>query len=222
MRSPTRVKRDNLALYIKNNYTADRMVLVGASGVDHSELVKAAEKLFSPLPVSLNPIPLGRKAHRKPNFVGSDVRIRDDGIPMAHIAVAIEGVSWSSLDHYPMLVMHSIFGNWDCVLGSASLLSSHLSDTIANHNLANSYMSFSTSYSDTGLWGIYLVTDNLVNMGDLLHFTLREWTRMSIVPSTGEVERVKSQLKVSLLLGLNGPTAIASAIVRIVNFFRCH
>jgi mitochondrial-processing peptidase subunit beta len=39
-----------------------------------------------------------------------------------------------------MLVMQSIFGNWDCALGSASLLSSPLSDIIARHNLANSYM----------------------------------------------------------------------------------
>ena len=208
------IKRDDLASYIKNNYTADRMVLVGAGGVDHAELVKVAEKSFSTLPVSPNPIPLGRKAHRKPDFVGSEVRVRDDDIPTAHIAVAVEGVSWSSPDYYPMLVMQSIFGNWDRALGSASLLSSRLSDTIAKHNLANSYMSFSTSYSDTGLWGIYLVTENLTNLDDLLHFTLREWTRMSIAPTTGEVERAKSQLKASLLLGLDGTTAIAEDIGR--------
>ncbi|KAF8260981.1 Metalloenzyme, LuxS/M16 peptidase-like protein [Lactarius quietus] len=198
------IKRDDLASYIKTNYTADRMVLVGAGGVDHSELVKAAEKSFGTLPVSTNPIPLGRKAHPKPDFIGSEVRIRDDNIPTAHIAVAVEGVSWSSPDYYPMLVMQSIFGNWDRALGSASLLSSRLSDIIAKHNLANSYMSFSTSYSDT----------NLNNLDDLMHFTLREWTRMSIAPSTGEVERAKSQLKASLLLGLDGTTAIAEDIGR--------
>ncbi|KAH9046676.1 Metalloenzyme, LuxS/M16 peptidase-like protein [Lactarius hengduanensis] len=208
------IKRDDLASYIKTNYTADRMVLVGAGGVDHGELVKAAERSFGTLPVSANPIPLGRNTHPKPDFVGSEVRIRDDDIPTAHIAVAVEGVSWSSPDYYPMLVMQSIFGNWDRALGSASFLSSRLSDTIAKHNLANSYMSFSTSYSDTGLWGIYLVTENLNNLDDLLHFTLREWTRMSIAPAAGEVERAKSQLKASLLLGLDGTTAIAEDIGR--------
>src|SRR5450631_1072458 len=50
-------------------------------------------------------------------------------------------------------------------------------------NFTNSYMSFSTSYSDTGLWGIYLVSENLGNLDDLMHFTLCEWTRMSIVPT---------------------------------------
>jgi processing peptidase subunit beta len=208
------INRDDLASYIKTNYTADRMVLVGAGGVDHGELVKAAEKAFGTIPVSPNPIPLGRKAHSKPDFVGSEVRIRDDDITTAHIAVAVEGVSWSSPDYYPMLVMQSIFGNWDRALGSASLLSSRLSDVIAKHNLANSYMSFSTSYSDTGLWGIYLVSENLGNLDDLMHFTLREWTRMSIAPTTVEVERAKSQLKASLLLSLDGTTAVAEDIGR--------
>jgi hypothetical protein len=42
-----------------------------------------------------------------------------------------------------------------------------LSDIIMKHNLANLYMSFLTSYSDTSLWGIYLVLENLGNLDDL-------------------------------------------------------
>ncbi|KAI9450794.1 Metalloenzyme, LuxS/M16 peptidase-like protein [Lactarius psammicola] len=112
------IKHDDLTSYIKTNYTADHMVLIGAGGVDHGELVKAAERSFGTLPVSLNPISLSRTAHPKPDFIGSEVRIRDDNILMAHIAVAVEGVSWSPPDYYPMLTMQSIFGNWDRVLGS--------------------------------------------------------------------------------------------------------
>ena len=208
------IKRDDLASYINTNYTADRMVLVGAGGVDHAELVKAAEKHFSTLPVSSNPIPLGRLAHPKTSFVGSEVRVRDDDIPTAHIALSVEGVGWSSPDYFPMLVMQSVFGNWDRALGSAPLLSSRLSHIISSNNLANSFMSFSTSYSDTGLWGIYLVSENVANLDDLMHFTLREWTRMSVAPTSAEVERAKSQLKASLLLGLDGTTAIAEDIGR--------
>jgi processing peptidase subunit beta len=190
------------------------MVLVGAGGVDHAELVKLAEKHFSSLPVSPNPIPLGRLAHPKTSFVGSEVRIRDDDIPTANIAIAVEGVGWSSPDYFPMMVMQSIIGNWDRSLGSSSLLSSLLADNISTNNLANSFMSFSTSYSDTGLWGIYLVSENLMNLDDLTHFTLREWTRLSIAPTSLEVERAKNQLKAGLLLGLDGTTAVAEDIGR--------
>ncbi|KAI5988987.1 Metalloenzyme, LuxS/M16 peptidase-like protein [Pisolithus albus] len=208
------IKRDDLANYIKTNYTADRMVLVGAGGVEHDELVKLAEKHFSSLPVSPNPIPLGRLAHARSSFVGSEVRIRDDEIPCAHIALAVEGVGWSSPDYFPMLVMQSIMGNWDRSLGAAPLLSSRLSHIISSNNLANSFMSFSTSYSDTGLWGIYLVSENLMNLDDLAHFTLKEWARMSMSPTNVEVERAKSQLKAGLLLSLDGTTAIAEDIGR--------
>lgn len=208
------INRDDLDSYIKTNYTADRMVLVGAGGVDHAELVKLAEKHFSNLPVSSNPIPLGRLAHPKTNFVGSEVRIRDDNLPAAHIAIAFEGAGWSSPDYFPLLVMQSIIGNWDRSLGAASLTSSRLSHIVSSNNLANSFLSFSTSYSDTGLWGIYLVSENLINLDDLAHFTLKEWTRLSIGPTEVEVERAKSQLKASLLLSLDGTTAIAEDIGR--------
>lgn len=208
------IKRDDLASYIKTNYTADRMVLVGTGGVDHRELQELASKHFGSLPVSSNPVALGQKHHPKTQFVGSEVRIRDDTMSTANIAIAVEGVGWRSPDYFPMLVMQSIMGNWDRSLGAAPLLSSRLSHAISSYSLANSFMSFSTSYSDTGLWGIYLVSENIMNLDDLVHFTLREWTRMSIAPTDGEVERAKAQLKASLLLGLDGTTAIAEDIGR--------
>ncbi len=190
------------------------MVLVGSGGIEHEELVKLAEKHFSGLPVSSSPIALGASAHPKTKFIGSEVRIRDDTMPTVNFAIAVEGVSWKSPDYFPMLVLQSIMGNWDRSLGSSPLLSSRLSHIISSNNLANSYMHFSTSYSDTGLWGAYFVSENFLNVDDLIHFTLREWQRMSYAPTEGEVERAKSQLKASLLLGLDGTTAIAEDIGR--------
>ncbi|RXK34711.1 mitochondrial-processing peptidase subunit beta [Tremella mesenterica] len=208
------IAKKDLTSYIQKNYTADRMVLVGAGSIEHDQLVKLAEKHFASLPVSSNPIPLGGQAHPPTQFVGSDVRIRDDTMSTLNIAIAVEGVGWRSPDYWPMLVMQSIFGNWDRSLGASPLLSSKLSHIMSSNNLANSYMSFSTSYSDTGLWGVYIVTENHMNVDDCLHFTLKEWSRMSVSPLSSEVERAKSQLKASLLLGLDGTTAIAEDIGR--------
>ena len=190
------------------------MVLVGAGGIEHNALVKLAEQHFGNLPVSQNRIQLGQGSGPKTQFVGSEVRIRDDTSSTANIALAVEGVSWKSPDYFPMLVLQSIMGNWDRSLGSSPLLSSRLSHVISSNNLANSFMHFSTSYSDTGLWGVYMVSENLVNLDDLVHFTLREWQRMSTAPTEGEVERAKAQLKASLLLGLDGTTAVAEDIGR--------
>ena len=147
------ISRDDLASYIKTNYTADRMVLVGAGGVPHSQLVDLAEKYFSKLP-AFNPDAQNNAAARgiesKPDFVGSEVRIRDDTLPTANIAIAVEGVSWKDDDYFTALVTQAIVGNWDKAMGNAPHMGSKLSGFVHKNDLANSFMSFSTSYSDTG------------------------------------------------------------------------
>lgn len=70
------------------------------------------------------------------------------------------------------------------------------------------------SANKPSLWGIYLVTDNLTRIDDLVHFTLREWSRLSYNVTEAEVERAKAQLKASILLSLDGTTAAAEDIGR--------
>ena len=64
------------------------------------------------------------------------------------------------------------------------------------------------------LWGIYLVTENKTQIDDLVHFTLREWSRLSYGVTEAETERAKAQLKASILLSLDGTTAVAEDIGR--------
>ena len=143
------IKREDLEQYIKTNYTADRMVLVGAGGVPHDQLVELAEKYFAKLP-SEAPASSTLVTKEKPDFIGSEVRIRDDTMPTANIAIAVEGVSWKDPDYFTALVTQAIVGNWDRAMGSSPYLGSKLSTFVHQNNLANSFMSFSTSYSDTG------------------------------------------------------------------------
>ncbi|KAF2114704.1 mitochondrial-processing peptidase-like protein subunit beta [Lophiotrema nucula] len=211
------IQRTDLENYIKTNYTADRMVLVGAGGVPHEQLVELAEKYFGSLPseppnYSATSIAAAQKAI--PDFVGSEIRVRDDTMHTANIAIAVEGVSWKDDDYFTALVTQAIVGNWDRAMGNSPYLGSKLSTFVSQHGLANSFMSFSTSYSDTGLWGIYLVSSSPGRIDDLVHFTLREWSRLSLNVTSAEVERAKAQLKASILLSLDGTTAVAEDIGR--------
>jgi processing peptidase subunit beta len=129
------------------------MVLVGSGGVSHNQLVELAEKHFSGLasqPHSSAAAALALAQKQKPRFVGSEVRIRDDTIPTANIAIAVEGVSWKDDDYFTALVTQAIVGNWDKAMGNAPHMGSKLSGFVHKNDLANSFMSFSTSYSDTG------------------------------------------------------------------------
>ncbi|GBB89005.1 hypothetical protein RclHR1_15640003 [Rhizophagus clarus] len=208
------LKRDDLIDYVNKNYTADRMVLVGTGGIQHDKLVELAEKHFSSLPVSSNSL-LPRSSHgEKPTFTGSEVRVRNDELPQAHIALAVESVGWTSQDYYPMLVAQAVIGTWDRSLGSAAHSSSRLSQIIHEHHLANSFQAFNTSYSDTGLFGVYLISENKEQLDDLVHFTCKELWRLHTSVTEAEVERAKQQLKASLLLNLDGTTAVAEDIGR--------
>ena len=147
------IQRDDLVSYIRSNYTPDRMVLVGAGGVPHQQLVELAEKYFSALPAeppNVQSASIRAAQKEKPDFIGSEVRIRDDTIPTANIAIAVEGVSWKDDDYFTALVTQAIVGNWDRAMGNSPYLGSKLSTFVHENKLANSFMSFSTSYSDTG------------------------------------------------------------------------
>ena len=58
------------------------------------------------------------------------------------------------------------------------------------------------------------MTENKTQIDDLVHFTLREWSRLSYNVTEAETERAKAQLKASILLSLDGTTAIAEDIGR--------
>ncbi|KAI0877835.1 mitochondrial processing peptidase beta subunit [Hypoxylon argillaceum] len=208
------ITRTELSNYIKTNYTADRMVLVGAGGVPHEKLVELAEKNFAGLPTTSPHNEAYLLSKKKPTFIGSEVRIRDDTIPSAHIALAVEGVSWNDEDYFTALVTQAIVGNYDKAMGSAPHQGSKLAAFVHQNDLANSFMSFSTSYSDTGLWGIYMVSDKLSSLDDLVHFAQREWSRLSDSVTQSEVERAKAQLKASILLSLDSTSAVAEDIGR--------
>lgn len=129
------------------------MVLVSAGGIPHEQLVDLAEKHFSKVPQRPesdyhSAISAAQKA--RPDFIGSEVRVRDDTMPTANIAIAVEGVSWNDDDYFTALVTQAIVGNWDRAMGNSPYLGSKLSTFVHNNGLANSFMSFSTSYSDTG------------------------------------------------------------------------
>lgn len=71
-----------------------------------------------------------------------------------------------------------------------------------------------TNSSAFSLWGIYISTDKADRVDDVVHFALREWVRLCTNVTEAEVERAKAQLKASILLSLDGTTAVAEDVGR--------
>merc|ERR1712154_85816 len=41
-------------------------------------------------------------------YTGSDVRVRDDTMPLAHVAIAVEGCGWTNPDNIPLMVANTL------------------------------------------------------------------------------------------------------------------
>lgn len=196
----------DVTYYHEDNYTADRLVITGAGAVQHEELVAQVEKAFGSLKAG-NTAKIIRT--EPPRFVGSDVRIRDDTMPQMHVALAVQSPGLNSPDYPTSLVMQAIVGSWDASLGAAGNLTSKVSHQAHPFHLCNSFASFNEAVSDTGLWGTYIVSENLSGIDDLIWFLQKEWARLTILPTEGDVVIAKNKVKAAIHHAVVGNAAIA-------------
>lgn len=207
--------QSDLQDYVKQHYTAPRMVIAGAGAVDHDQLVDLAKTSFGNLPTHQGggERDENNKLKVKANFVGSDCRIKNDDLPLAHVALGFEGLSWTDGNSFPLLVMQTLMGSWERTSSAGANMSSKLGQVVAEKELAHSYMTFNTCYQDTGLFGVYAVADKH-KLNDLVWYTMEAMVRMVHKTSDEEVERAKTQLKANILMQLDGSSPICEDIGR--------
>jgi processing peptidase subunit beta len=207
------INRQQITDYISSHYTGDRMVVAGAGAVDHGELVKLSERLFGNIPAQA---PEGKQPYLEPaRFVGSDFRLRDDDMPLAHVALAFPTAGWCDPDASTLIVMQSLLGGWErnVTAGSGVHSSSPLVSALASEDVALSVMSFNTQYSDTGLFGLY-ATSHPVGLSATMHHMATNITRLCYEVDENHLEETKNQLKMSVFSHLDGSSTICEDIGR--------
>ncbi|XP_062853042.1 cytochrome b-c1 complex subunit 1, mitochondrial [Trichomycterus rosablanca] len=205
------LNRQDLVEYINSHYKAPRMVLAVAGGVNHDELVGLAKQHLSGVSFEYqdDAVPVLSPCR----FTGSEIRMRDDAMPLAHIAIAVEGAGAGSPDVVPLMLANSIIGSYDLTYGGGKHLSSRLARLSAEGSLCHSFQAFHTTYSDTGLMGVYFVTDKH-KIEDMMHWTQNAWMNLCTTVTESDVARAKNALKASLVGQLNGTTPICDDIGR--------
>ncbi|KAJ2940634.1 hypothetical protein O0L34_g14742 [Tuta absoluta] len=204
-----KISKADLQQYIKTHYQPARIVLSGAGGVEHDQLVSLANKHFSGLKNHAGELPDLAPCR----YTGSEIRVRDDSMPLAHIAIAVEGAGWTDADNIPLMVANTLIGAWDRSQGGGANNASYLARASAVEGLCHSFQSFNTCYKDTGLWGIYFVSEPL-QIEDMVYNIQKEWMKLCISVTDGEVERAKNLLKTNMLLQLDGTTPVCEDIGR--------
>uniref|UniRef100_A0A4X1T0P2 Cytochrome b-c1 complex subunit 1, mitochondrial n=2 Tax=Sus scrofa TaxID=9823 RepID=A0A4X1T0P2_PIG len=114
-----KLSRADLTEYVSQHYKAPRMVLAAAGGVEHRQLLDLAQKHFSSL--SGTYVEDAVPAFTPCRFTGSEIRHRDDALPLAHVAIAVEGPGWANPDNVPLQVANAIIGHYDSTYGGGTV-----------------------------------------------------------------------------------------------------
>mmetsp|Transcript_7353 Transcript_7353/g.16031 ORF Transcript_7353/g.16031 Transcript_7353/m.16031 type:complete len:485 (-) Transcript_7353:6-1460(-) len=207
------LSRADLREYIDTHYLAPQMVIAGAGAVDHGRLCELAEHYFGGLRVELDDAERESDAVclDEGKFVGSDVRIHFKSDNMVHMALAYEGASWTSEYAYPLMLLQTLIGGYDRAAGKN--VTSQLCYDVAASELANSISTFNTCYKDTGLFGLYAIADK-ERVSDLMASVMNNLSKMADHIREEDVERAKTALKATMLMGLDGNTNVCEDIGR--------
>jgi predicted Zn-dependent peptidase len=184
-------QRHDLREHLVKKYLPSRIVVAAAGNVDHHELVRLTRRYFQRLRLE------GTQQKRSPGPLRTIVPMSREfprPIKQAHVCLGTIAYSLKHRDRYPLVVLNALLGEG---------MSSRLYQTIRErYGYAYSVYSFVNLLSDTGIFGGYIGTDrkNIKSALDLFHGELAKLRTRTV--SKAEIERTKSQIKGSMMLGL--------------------
>eukprot|EP01126_Amoeba_proteus_P031278 TRINITY_DN3072_c0_g1_i19.p1 TRINITY_DN3072_c0_g1~~TRINITY_DN3072_c0_g1_i19.p1 ORF type:complete len:386 (+),score=78.36 TRINITY_DN3072_c0_g1_i19:339-1496(+) len=203
------IQRQDLINYISTYYTGPRMVLVGAGAVDHEELVELADKHFSGLSPHLSPDPY---SHLESIPFSPGMILNPElhaGRNKVHLGICFESVGWSHPDYFVFVIIQRILGNWNEMMPTDKL--SHFGQVVVNSELATSFQMFYTCYKKTGIFGVHAVTTPTAAPVFIKEF-VKSFARITETVTEEEFDKLKTQVKVSTLMNLDGSHSIAEDI----------
>lgn len=192
------MSRDTILSYMREHYSAPRMVLAAAGRIDHDQLVAEAEKAFAHLPTTPDMRPDTAR------YVGGDFREERD-IEQVNLVVGFDGVSFDDPDYYAASVLSTLLGG-----GMSSRLFQEVRE---KRGLVYSIYSFTSSYADGGLFGIYAGTGE-DEVTELVPVMCEEVVKVTAGVSPDELQRARAQLKASILMSLESTSSRCEQLAR--------
>eukprot|EP00933_Yihiella_yeosuensis_P048924 TRINITY_DN453_c0_g1_i1.p1 TRINITY_DN453_c0_g1~~TRINITY_DN453_c0_g1_i1.p1 ORF type:complete len:543 (-),score=156.30 TRINITY_DN453_c0_g1_i1:399-1937(-) len=179
---------ETIRSYLLDHFAPERMVLVGVN-VSHAELTKWAMRSFA----DYNAIPLKKREAAKANYTGGDLRI-EGGSPFCHLALGFESVPFGQAELAPVALLQAILGEASTGGRIGSGTTCRLSTQVVKQSpYVESAAAFNTSYSDSGIFGVYGVSqaDKAGDMAKAIAKTMGSLTNVS----KDELAKAKAMLK---------------------------
>lgn len=164
------IGKGDLRTYIDTHYKSSRIVLAGAGGISHDDLVGMADQYLGRL--SNGSMPNLSPCH----FTGSEIRVRDDSLPLAHFAIAVEGSGWTNQDHVPLMVANTLIGSWDRSQGGGVNNSSNLATLCGEQgNFTSLYKFFVNEFILELIFRVFSMLRSLSQLSIIQHMLQRYW-----------------------------------------------
>lgn len=180
---------ETIRSFMLDHFAPERMVLVGVN-VAHSELSKWAMRSF----VDYNAIPMKKRDETKALYTGGDLRLEGPS-PFCHLAVGLESSPWGQQELAPIALLQTLLGGGSAIVGTPGFgTTSRLATGIVKQNpYVESCAAFNTSYSDSGIFGVYGVS-HPDKAGEMTTAILKSLTGLTSV-SKDELAKAKAMLK---------------------------
>ena len=185
------LSRDVVAGYLQSRYRAPNMVLAAAGRVDHAQLVDLATKAFDRLPTGAAPI------SEAAAYQGGEHR-EDRELEQVHVVLGFDGLRYDHPDYYAGAVLSQLFGG-----GMSSRLFQEVRE---KRGLVYSIHSFSSSFTDSGLFGIYAGTGES-EAAEMMPVICDEIAKLADSLDEAEVARSAAQLKAGILMSRESTSA---------------
>jgi predicted Zn-dependent peptidase len=185
------LSREAVIAYLRDHYGASRMVLSASGNLDHDRFVALADQLLSAMPAE-------REITAEPAcYAGGEYRQGRD-LEQLHLVLGFPGLALGNPDFYAAAVLSTAFGG-----GMSSRLFQEVRE---KRGLAYTIHSFTHSFRDGGLFGIYAGTGE-GDAAELIPVLCDETMRLGDGLSEVELARAKAQMKAGLLMSLESTGA---------------
>jgi predicted Zn-dependent peptidase len=192
-------KSTHLKSYLTTHYQAPNMVLAAAGAVDHEALLEEATRLLGPLGSGAAPAPA-------PAFYRGGVGRSEKSFEQTHMVLAFEAPPDRHADYFAAQICAGALGG-----GMSSRLFQEVRE---RRGLCYAIHAFASGLSDAGMFAVYAACGP--DRADQLLAVVRDELLRAADSgfSEEEVGRVKAQLKMGLLAGLESGSARAEQLAR--------
>lgn len=185
------ISRETIKNFMKTNYVPSRMVVSAAGNVNHDAFVALVNEKFGGLKDSQGLVAADF------NYIGGDFRKEKD-IEQVNIVLGFNGLSYYDNSYYTAHILSTILGG-----GMSSRLFQEIRE---KKGLVYSIYSFASVYTKGGVFGIYAGTGK-EEAAQVLPAICEEINKIRLDVTDEEFRRAKTQLKASVLMSLEHPSA---------------